>query len=337
MNNEFYISQYVRPFFEDYLVCRKNLSICTIHSYRDVIKLFFNFAAGQSKKTTPKLLISDVGEPTVLKFLTYLEKRRGNSIQTRNHRLAMLRKFFEYISYQEPIWSELCRKILDIPIKRGVVDPEICYLEKEEIAAIFDAIDTNTSMGRRDYAILRFMYNSGARVQETSDLLLSWLSLEKPYKVQILGKGRKTRTCPLWKDTVGILKKVMAERVEPMNEYDHVFLNRMGNPLSRFGIWDIITKYKTKAASCMPSLKSKKVTPHTLRHTTAMHLLQSGVEINVIRSWLGHAQLITTHRYAEIDLAMKRKALKSCEIKDSRVSRNRWHSNPDVLGWLESL
>jgi len=337
MSNEFYISKYVRPFFEDYLVCRKNLSICTIHSYRDVIKIFFNFAADQSKKTTPKLLISDVEESTVLKFLTYLEKKRGNSIQTRNHRLAMLRKFFEYISYQEPVWSELCRKILDIPIKRGAIDPEICYLEKEEIAAIFNAIDTKTSMGRRDYAILLFMYNSGARVQETSDLLLSWLSLEKPYKVQILGKGRKSRTCPLWKDTVEILQKIMTERTEPIEERDHVFLNRMGNPLSRFGIWDIVTKYKTSAALRMPSLKSKKVTPHTLRHTTAMHLLQSGVEINVIRGWLGHARLITTHRYAEIDLSMKRKALKSCEIKNRRNSSSRWHSDLDVLGWLESL
>jgi len=337
MSNEFYISKYVRPFFEDYLVCRKNLSICTIHSYRDVIKMFFNFAADQSKKTTPKLLISDVEESTVLKFLTYLEKKRGNAIQTRNHRLVMLRKFFEYLAYQEPLWSELCRKILDIPIKRGAVDSEICYLEKEEIAAIFNAIDTKTSVGRRDYAILLFMYNSGARVQETSDLLLSWLSLEEPYKVQILGKGRKTRTCPLWKNTVEILKKIMIERTEPIEEHDHVFLNRMRNPLSRFGIWDIVTKYKTRAALHMPGLKSKKVTPHTIRHTTAMHLLQSGVEINVIRSWLGHAQLITTHRYAEIDLAMKRKALKSCEVKTRHNPRSRWHSDTDVLGWLESL
>jgi site-specific recombinase XerD len=337
MNNEFYISKYVRPFFEDYLVCRKNLSICTIRSYRDVMKMFLNFAAGRSKKTTPKLLISDVEESMVLKFLTHLEEKRSNSIQTRNHRLAMLRKFFEYISYQEPVWSELCRKILDIPIKRGAIDPEICYLEKAEITAIFDAIDIGTTRGRRDYAVLLFMYNSGARVQETSDLLRSWLSLEEPYKVQILGKGRKSRTCPLWRNTVEVLKKLIADRPEPMEEYDHIFLNRMGKPLSRFGICDIIKKYKSRAITRMPSLTSKKVTPHTIRHTTAMHLLQSGVEINVIRSWLGHAQLITTHRYAEIDLAMKRKALKSCEVKNRRTSRGRWHSDPDVLSWLESL
>ena len=335
--NNFYISKYVRPFFEDYLVCRKNLSVCTIHSYRDVMKMFFNFAADLSNKTISKLLIGDIDESTLLKFLAHLEAKRGNLIQTRNHRLAMLRKFFEYLSYQEPVCSELCRKILDIPIKRGAVDPEIGYLEKEEIAAIFDAIDRGTSMGRRDYAILLFMYNSGARVQETSDLVLSWLSLDNPYKVQLVGKGRKRRSCPLWKNTAEILKKLISERAEPIEESDHLFLNRMKKPLSRFGICNIVAKYTAKAALDAPNLKAKRVTPHTIRHTTAMHLLQSGVDINVIRSWLGHAQLITTHRYAEIDLAMKRKALKSCEVKKTRSSLGRWHSDSDILSWLESL
>ena len=336
MNTKFYISKYVRPFFEDYLTCRKNLSICTIRSYRDVIKMLFNFASNHANKTVPKLLVSDIDESVVLEFLTYLEKARGNSIQTRNHRRALLQKFFEYISYHEPICSEVSGKIMDIPVKRGAVEPEICYLEKEEIAAIFNAIDTKTLIGRRDYAILLFMYNSGARVQETSDLVLSWLSLEKPYKVQITGKGRKSRTCPLWKDTVEMLKKIITERAEPMKDCEHIFLNRMGKQFSRFGISNIITKYTAKAALRTPSLRSKKITPHIIRHTTAMHLLQSGVEINVIRSWLGHAQLITTHRYAQIDLAMKRKALESCEIKDNS-SRGRWHSDSNILNWLESL
>jgi site-specific recombinase XerD len=311
--------------------------MCTIRSYRDVIKMLFNFAAKYVNKTVPKLLVDDVNEEVVLKFLTYLEKTRNNSIQTRNHRCALLRKFFEYISYHEPLCSEVCGKIMDIPVKRGAVEPEICYLEKEEIAAIFNTIDTKTLIGRRDYAILLFMYNSGARVQETSDLVLSWLSLEKPYKVQITGKGRKSRTCPLWKDTIEILKRIINERAELMNDCEHIFLNRMGKQLSRFGISNIIAKYATKAALRMPSLKSKKITPHTIRHTTAMHLLQSGVEINVIRSWLGHAQLITTHRYAQIDLAMKKKALESCEIKKGRSSTGRWHSDSNILRWLESL
>jgi len=336
MKSEMYISKYVRPFFEDHLTCRKNVSSCTIHSYRDAIKLFFQFAANQTRKTPATLLMTDIEEPVVIEFLTYLEKERRNIIKTRNHRLALLRKFFEYISYQEPIWAESCRRIMEIPKKRGIVEPEICYLEKEEIESVFDAIDTKAAIGRRDYAILLFMYNSGARVQETADLLLSWLSFEKPYRVEILGKGRKRRTCPLWKSTAEVLQKLMSKRTQPIGEHDHVFLNRMGKPLSRFGILNIIKKYTSKAVLGVPSLKDKKVTPHTIRHTTAMHLLQSGIEINVIRGWLGHAKLETTHRYAEIDLAMKRKALDSCEIKNRRSS-NSWHSDPDILVWLESL
>jgi len=336
MKKELYISRYVRPFFEDYLTCRKNVSNCTIHSYRDVIKLFFQFAAKQSRKAPAKLLISDIEESIVISFLTHLEKNRRNLIRTRNHRLALLRKFFEYLSCQEPIWAESCRRVMEIPKKRGVVDSEICYLEKEEIKAVFNVIDTKTTIGRRDHAILLFMYNSGARVQETADLRLSWLSLEEPYKVEIFGKGRKYRTCPLWKSTAIVLQKFISGRAQPIEKCDHIFLNRMGKPLSRFGIWNIIKKHKAKAAAGSPSLKSKKVTPHTIRHTTAMHLLQSGVEINVIRGWLGHVKLETTHRYAEIDMAMKRKALKSCEVKNGRSS-NSWRSDANILAWLESL
>jgi len=321
MKSEKYISKYVRPFFEDYLTCRRNVSGSTIHSYRDTIKLFFQFAANRIGKTPATLLI---------------EKRRRNLIRTRNHRLALLQKFFEYISYQEPVWAESCRRVMEIPKKRGAVEPEICYLEKEEIQAVFDAIDTAVPIGRRDYALLLFMYNSGARAQETADLRLSWLSFDKPYRVEILGKGRKYRTCPLWESTANVLQRLISERVHPLGECDHIFLNRMGQPLSRFGILNIIKKHKYEAALRVPSLRRKKVTPHTIRHTTAMHLLQSGIEINVIRGWLGHAKLETTHRYAEIDLAMKRKALKSCEIRNRRSS-NRWRSNPDILAWLESL
>ena len=336
MKSEMHVSKYVRPFFEDYLTCRKNVSNCTVLSYRDAIKLFFEFAANRNRKAPATLLITDIEEPVVIEFLTHLEKKRRNSIRTRNQRLALLRKFFEYISYQEPVWAESCRRVMRIPKKRGIVEPEICYLEKAEIEAVFDTIDTKVAIGRRDYAILLFMYNSGARVQETADLLLSWLSFEKPHRVEIFGKGRKSRTCPLWESTVNVLQSLITERVQPIGEHDHIFLNRMGRPLSRFGIWNIIKKYKLKAALNVPSLKNKKVTPHTIRHTTAMHLLQSGIEINVIRGWLGHAKLETTHRYAEIDLAMKRKALKSCEVKN-RCSSNRWHSDSDIIAWLESL
>ena len=199
MRNAHYLSKYVQMFFEDYLICKRNMSRCTIQSYRDVIKLFLKFASGHTKKTVIRLRVTDIKDTIVLDFLAHIENVRGNSIQTRNHRLTILRRFFEFVSLEDPFISEYCRRIVDIPSKRGAVLSEISYLEKEELQAIFDAVDTGTKLGRRDYALLLFMYNTGARVQETTDLRSSWISFSDPYLVEIIGKGRKRRTCPIWK------------------------------------------------------------------------------------------------------------------------------------------
>jgi site-specific recombinase XerD len=337
MNPTFYLSKFIRSFFQDYLICQRNMSSDTVQSYRDATKLFIIFAADQAKKSPTKLLVTDITQDGITDFLRHLENNRKNSIQTRNHRLVVLRRIFEYISLREPFLIDHCRKILSVPLKRNSTYPEICYLEKQELAALFDVIDTRTVIGRRDYALLLFMYNTGARVTEASSSVVAWLSLQPPYKVEILGKGRKWRTCPLWKSTVTALRTVLSERRNAIKPEVHLFTNRFGKPLSRFGIRNVIEKYKNKAVLQMPSLRTKTITPHTLRHTTAMHLLQSGVEINVIRSWLGHVKLETTHRYAEIDLAMKTKALEACELTDRSISSGRWRSDPDILKWLESL
>ena len=337
MRNNNYLSKYVQLFFEDHLICKRNMSRCTIQSYRDALKLFLKFASEQTKKPVVRLKVTDIKDSIVLDFLSHIENIRGNSIQTRNQRLTSLRQFFEFVSLQDPFLSEYCRKIIDIPSKRGAVLPEIAYLEKEELQALFDAVDNKTKLGRRDHALLLFMYNTGARVQETVDLRPSWISFSDPYMVEIIGKGRKRRTCPIWDKTARRLKQVLLEQDWVVGTDTPVFLNRSGQPLGRFGISSIIRKYCKKAANTVPSLKNKKVTPHTLRHTTAMHLLTSGVEINVIRSWLGHAYLKTTHRYVEIDLDMKREALKSCEMKNGRFEIPSWQANSGILGWLESL
>lgn len=336
MKRDYYISKYVRPFFQNYLVHQRNMSEDSIKSYRDVVKLFLCFMSTKLKKPTVSILVTDSKKSVVIDFLVYLENNRGNKIQTRNHRLSILRSLFTYIAFEEPLLNEHCRKIIEIPFKRGATQPEIKYLEQDEIAAIFDATDKNTLSGRRDYAILLFMYNTGARVSEMINVSKSQISFNRPYKVEILGKGNKWRTCPLWKDTVKILQKLLSE-TNFTGGGSHIFLNRTGQPFSRFGILKIIAKYKDKASLKMKSLETKNVTPHTIRHTTAMHLLQSGVDINVIRSWLGHVDLRTTHCYAEIDLAMKRKALEACEIKSKHPSSAHWHNNPEILTWLESL
>ena len=332
-----YLAHYVRSFFEDHLACRRNMSSNTIQSYRDGVKLFLQFAVSSLKKPATDLRVADVGESLVLAFLGDLERARRNSIQTRNHRLTALRSLFGYIAAREPLLLDLCRKIVTIPLKRGAALPPVRYLTKEETAAMLNMPDRNTPMGQRDYALLLFMYNTGARVQETADAKIPWLSLEKPYKTDILGKGRKWRTCPLWESTAQALRQLTDNRDLSPGQDDHLFLNRFGRPLSRYGIADIIDRSASSAAKATPGLRRIHVTPHTIRHTTAMHLLQSGVELNVIRSWLGHVSIATTNRYVEIDLEMKAKALKTCEVADTGVRTKRWRTNPDILTWLESL
>lgn len=337
MNADRPLAPYVRTFFEDHLACQRNLSSHTMQSYRDAMKLFLSFAAAGRKKPAAQLLVEDFDEPLVIRFLTHLERSRKNSIQTRNHRLVVLRRFFGYVASREPAFLEVCRKILTVPIKKGAAPPEIAYLERDEITAILDAVDRRGPLGRRDYALLLFLYNSGARVQEAADARIGSVAFQKPYRVEILGKGRKWRTCPLWESTVRALRELNPEVGSQRGSDRPLFLNRLRGPLSRSGIADIVEKYSRRAAECQPSLRSRKVTPHTIRHTTAMHLLQSGVEVNVIRSWLGHVSLSTTNRYVEIDLQMKVKALEACEGVAGRRPVPRWKSNPDILAWLGTL
>jgi site-specific recombinase XerD len=332
-----YLAPHVRSFFEDHLTCRRNVSPHTLESYRDGLKLLLRFAAQHLKRSAAQLRVTDITEAVVIDFLTNLERTRGNTIQTRNHRLVSIRNLFDYIAAREPRLLDHCHKILTIPRKRGAAVPEVGYLEKEQVTALLGAIAQDSSAGRRDYALLLFMYNTGARVQEVADARVGWLTLRAPCKVELLGKGRKWRTCPLWESTAQHLRRLLDERGSSLKPEELLFLNRFGRPLSRSGIADILDRHLTRAASTMPGLRERRVTPHTIRHTTAMHLLQSGVEVNVIRSWLGHVSIATTNRYIEIDLAMKAKALEKCELGQSRPADPSWRSDPDILGWLESL
>ncbi len=336
MTSNIFLAPYVRSFFEDHLTCRRNLSHNTIHSYRDALKLLLLFAAQLVKKPVTKLLVIHVTETIVVNFLAELERTRGNAIQTRNCRLAAIRSLFEYIAAREPLLLDHCHKITTIPRKRGALLPPIQYLQKDEINAILNAAASHGDQRQRDHALLLFMYNTGARVQEAADTRVSWLSLRPPYKAELLGKGRKWRTCPLWENTATHLRQLIDRRHSTSLD-DHVFINRFGHQFSRYGIGDILDRSVAQAAETLPSLHDRHVTPHTLRHTTAMHLLQSGVEINVIRSWLGHVSLATTNRYIEIDLAMKAKALETCEVKNGTVPEASWKAAPDILKWLESL
>jgi integrase/recombinase XerD len=337
MTDPCFLAPFVRSFFEDHLVCRRNMSRNTIQSYRDALKLFLAFTAERRKRPATKLLVSDMAEDLVVAFLGDLESTRANSIQTRNHRLVAIRRLFEYIAAREPRFLEQAHRIATIPRKRGAVLPEIHYLEKEQMTALLGAVAKDSRRGRRDYTLLLFMYNTGARVQEVADTRIGWLTLMPPHKVELLGKGRKWRTCPLWESTAQHLQQLVEQQRPSAGKDDYLFVNRYGRPLSRSGIADIVQRYATKAATTVPSLQRRQVTPHTLRHTTAMHLLQSGVEVNVIRSWLGHVSIATTNRYIEIDLAMKAKALAACEVTSPGSSEATGPRSPDILTWLESL
>jgi len=327
---------YIRSFFEDHLVCQRNMSHNTIQSYRDALKLLLKFAAQSLKKSATRLQVTDLSPELIMAYLTELESARGNSIQTRNHRLVAIRRLHEFIAVQEPQLLDHCSKVLSVPRKRGAAAPEIHYLEKEEVTAILDAAASASPLGRRDYALLLFMYNTGARVQEVVDARIGWLTLLPPRKTKLLGKGRKWRTCPLWKNTAQHLRRLIDERSSPCNAEEYLFLNRFGRPLSRAGISDIVHRHVVKASKTMARLANRQVTPHTFRHTTAMHLLQSGVEVNVISDWLGHVSITTTNRYIEIDLAMKAKALEACDLS-AAPSQGSWPPKPDILAWLESL
>ncbi len=331
------IAIYIRSFFEDHLVCRRNMSRNTIQSYRDAIKLLLSFAVRTLNKPATSLLATDIDVNLVISFLTELEEVRGNSIQTRNYRMAAIKSLFEYIAASEPLLLDHCRQIVTIPRKRGASLPETSYLEREHVTAILQAPDQATPLGRRDHALLLFLYNTGSRVQEVADARTASLTLTPPYKVQLLGKGRKWRTCPLWDTTVGHLRRLLEDRDAHHREDHFLFVNRYGRQFSRSGIEDIIQRHVSAAAASLPTLRDMKITPHTFRHTTAMHLLQSGVEINVIRSWLGHVSLTTTNRYVEIDLAMKTKALEVCRVGDQPAGPARWQTHPNILTWLESL
>jgi site-specific recombinase XerD len=213
------------------------------------------------------------------------------------------------------------------------------YLEDQEIGALLKHVDQSSRNGARDYALLLFLYNTGARVQEVADLEVGDLRLDAPFQVELTGKGRKKRVCPLWPETVAAIRNCLEYRGPDTERIPSVFLNANGHPITRFGIRYIVRRYAAMAAHACPSLKSKKTSPHSVRHTTAMHLLQSGNDLSVVKAWLGHAHLDTTHAYIEIDMKMKRKALEASQppgVAISKKKRPRW-LQPGILQWLDDL
>ena len=326
-----HLLQYVQRFFQDYLRVHRGMSHNTIFAYRDALKLFMLFLATYTDRKVTNLSLNDLHADAVLAFLGDIETK-GNGATTRNLRLSALRTFFGYLVTQDTLRAGQYQRVIAIPLKqtsRQVMQ----YLDVDEVKAILQSIDQTTPIGRRDYTLISLLYNTGARVQEICDLRGEDV-LQSPPSVIVTGKGQKTRQIPLWPETATILRQYMIGR----NPQEKVFQNARSLPLTRFGVHHIIGMRIRAAATICPSLAKKKVTPHTFRHTTAMHLLQSGVELTVIKSWLGHVHIMTTHGYIEIDLEMKRKALAHyTPIKDGNKLKEIINRNKDIISWLDSL
>ena len=328
------LADFMKPFFSHYLPTQRGLSINTITSYRDAIKLLLCYVADHLKKSVDALDVEDLTEAVVLGFLDYVQQQRGCSGQTRNARLAAIRGLFAFIAREQPDLLAQCRQIRTIPLKRtGHVS--IDYLEEAELQALMDAIDLNARTGVRDRALLLLLYNTGARVSEIVGLDLKHLRLNGSAQVDLQGKGNKHRTCPLWPETVAVLKDYLQHRFPKQSEIQNLFLNANGVPITRFGIRYVIGKYAAIAADQCPSLKNKTVTPHTIRHTTAMHLLRSGNDVNMVSYWLGHANINTTHIYLEIDMEMKRKMIEKANAPAIQ-DKPPWH-DARILEWLKEL
>jgi integrase/recombinase XerD len=317
----------------------RNLSVNTQRSYRDALRLLFHFLAEHYTLEPTQVTVEHLTADVIKSFLTYLEQERGNAIDTRNLRLTALHSLFRFVARHIPELIEQATQIQTIPLRR-TTQPTVAYLEKDEIDAMLATPDRRAFQGQRDYALLLFLYNTGARVTEAVQTNVGALHLDTaPAAVRFLGKGRKVRLCPLWSHTVDVLRRLLGARLEGPEDLP-VFLNVRRQRMTRFGVHTLVERTVAKAARTTPTLRHKQVSPHTIRHTTAVHLLRAGVDINTIRAWLGHVSLETTNRYAQVDLTMKAKALETCAPSHNEPSLDHtaaWHQDRDLMVFLASL
>jgi len=323
----------IQDYFTHYLRNQKNVSTHTVSSYRDTFMIFFEFAKARIKKNPAEIALDDFSAENVLAFLSWLEEARGNHVRTRNQRLAALRGFLNYVSFRIPARVNQASRVRMVPRKRHD-QPILGYLTVEEMNAIIASADQSTFSGARDFVLWSLMYNTGARVSEVIGLRRQDLELNgKNGAIKILGKGRKERTMPLWPSTIKILTHWLSR--PELAQSDRIFVNRIGEGITRSGIEDRLKGAVQIASEKCLSLKEKTVSPHTIRHTTAMHLLQAGVDITVIALWLGHTSTKTTHIYVQADITMKEKALS--HLQKPEVRGIRYKADHSTLVFLQSL
>lgn len=322
----------LQEYFCQRLIAQRDASPATVASYRDTFKLLLGYARDRMRKMPTDLVLADIDAPLVLAFLAHLERDRGNSPRTRNARLAAIRSFLHFAAVRCPTALPSIQRVLAIPAKR--FDRRVLgFLTREEVAAIIGAPDSTTWAGRRDHAMLATFYNTGARVSEIAGARVVDLSTDRHRCLRVHGKGRKERVVPLWPSTCRILSSWLRETKSSSDA--PLFPTRAGEHLSRSGIEGRLESAVARATTSCPTLRERRISPHTLRHTTAMHLLQAGVDMTVIALWLGHESPATTHMYIEADLAMKKRALD--KLVEPRSRNRRLVPSDAILAFLDGL
>jgi integrase/recombinase XerD len=330
------LSGLVQSFFQEHLDQARGASPHTIRAYRDTLRLFFGYLARQRHCGVDRLALPDVTSQRVLDFLMDLETRRGNRPVTRNCRLAALRSWVKHLLRYDPSHADQYARILALPAKRAPrAQPD--YLEPEQFRLVLDQVDLNTPLGLRDGALLLFLYNTGARVSEALQVRWSELDTTRPWQVRLHCKGAKERICPLWKQTVDLLRRLQLQASAPPER--QVFLNSRGQPLTRDGVAYLLSHYYRLARKEHTCLPRPSIHPHVLRHSCAVALLQAGIDLTAIRDYLGHSSVATTGRYLQTNLAMKHEVLdrfwKRAGLESGQPKR--WRPTQGLLAYLESL
>ena len=326
------LARLLQAFFCQHLMAQRGASRQTVNGYRDTFRLLLRFAEAHCGKSIAELAITDLDAELVLAFLDELEVRRQNTARTRNVRLAAIRAFAHYVGLQEPVALPGMQRILAIPAKR-FDRPLVGFLSREEIEAVLQAPDGRTWSGQRDCALLSVMYNTGARVSEMVTLQRADVEDERCQAIRLHGKGRKERVVPLWSRTTKLIRAWLPH-IGPQPQQP-LFPNRQGQPMTRSGVASRLERSVRTASARCASLKDKRVSPHSIRHTTAMHLLQAGVDLTVIALWLGHESVETTHQYLEADLGMKERALAT--LQPPAVGSPRFVPSKTLLAFLDGL
>jgi integrase/recombinase XerD len=332
MNDRNLLGPWIRRFLLEYLVGERNLARNTQTSYRDTLTLLLPFASKRTGIAIDRMTVEDLSPAIVRQFLDHLERDRQCTGATRNQRLGTIHSLARFIGMRSPVHLSWCTEMRLVPFKKTDKNM-IGYLEKVEIDELLRQPDRGTAIGLRDYVLLLFLYNSGARADEVARLTIGDLHLGDPPAVRILGKGNKVRMCPLWPMMIPLLRNLVAGR----GADQVVFLGRANKPMTRFGIHRLVTNYASTASEKVSSMACKRISPHNIRHTSAVHLLRAGVDINTIRAWLGHVSVDTTNIYAEVDLEMKAKALASVDVSGLPVSPLHRRELPSLMMFLRGL